>query len=338
MRVASCLTLITWLSVSAAGQPPASPAAKVDASQVLAAAREALGGEARLAGVKTFVATGRTRQVRGENLLPIEFEIVCELPDRFVRKDEIPAQESGPTSTGFNGEDLIQLPVPSAPPAGGPPRGAPPAGAPGDAPAGGSPGAPGRGPQGPPPAARTAAVKQDFARLTLGMFAASFPSYPLTFTHAGLAEAPQGEADVLDVKGPGNFSVRYFVDRKTHLPIMVSWTVPVTNVIVAIPGQPAPAAPPGAIVVDAPPPPAAAASKEEQDAYGQAVAGLRKKALAEAKPIEHRVYYSDYRAVDGFQFPFRLRRAVAGQTIEETTFDRFRINIRIDPRRFEVRK
>jgi hypothetical protein len=91
-------------------------------------------------------------------------------------------------------------------------------------------------------------------------------------------------------------------------------------------------------VVDAPPPPAATASKEEQDAYGQAVAGLRKKALAEAKPIEHRVYYSDYRAVDGFQFPFRLRRAVAGQTIEETTFDRFRINTKIDPRRFEVRK
>jgi hypothetical protein len=160
----------------------------------------------------------------------------------------------------------------------------------------------------------------------------------LTFTHAGLAEAPQGEADVLDVKGPGNFSVRYFVDRKTHLPIMLSWQVPATNVIVAIPGQPPPTVPPGAIVVDAPPPPAATASKEEQDAYGQAVAGLRKKALAEAKPIEHRVYYSDYRAVDGFQFPFRLRRAVAGQTIEETTFDRFRINTKIDPRRFEVRK
>lgn len=221
MRVVSCLTLVICLSVSAAGQQAAAPAAKRDGSQVLAAAREALGGEARLAGVKSFVATGRTRQVRGENLLPIEFEIVSELPDKFVRKDEIPAQESGPTSTGFNGEELIQLPVPTTPPAGGPP-----------------PGAPGRGPQGPPPGARTATIKQDFARLTLGMFATSFPSYPLTFTHVGLAEAPQGEADVLGVTGPGTFSVRYFIDRKTHLPIMVSWTVPATNVMVAIPGQP----------------------------------------------------------------------------------------------------
>jgi prepilin-type N-terminal cleavage/methylation domain-containing protein len=47
---------------------------------------------------------------------------------------------------------------------------------------------------------------------------------------------------------------------------------------------------------------------------------------------------ASYRAADGLQFPFRLRRAVAGQTIEETTFDRFRINTKIDPRRFEVRK
>src|SRR6185312_410298 len=86
-------------------------------------AREALGGEKRLAAVKSFIATGRTRQVRGDNLVPIEFEIAAELPDKYVRKDEIPAQESGPTATGFNGEDLIQFPEAPAPPmrAGAPP-------------------------------------------------------------------------------------------------------------------------------------------------------------------------------------------------------------------------
>lgn len=57
---------------------------------MLAAARAALGGDARIAGVKTFIATGRTRQVRGENLIPIEFEIQAELPDRFARRDEFP--------------------------------------------------------------------------------------------------------------------------------------------------------------------------------------------------------------------------------------------------------
>src|SRR5712692_11258295 len=77
----------------------------VDATQVLAAAREALGGEKKLSVVKTFIATGRTRQVRGNNLVPIEFEISCELPDRFVRRDEIPAQDTDPTTLGFNGDE-----------------------------------------------------------------------------------------------------------------------------------------------------------------------------------------------------------------------------------------
>jgi len=55
-------------------------------------------------------------------------------------------------------------------------------------------------------------------------------------------------------------------------------------------------------------------------------------------PVENRLYFADYRETDGVQFPFRLRRAVGPDTIEETTFDRFKINQKIDPRRFENRK
>jgi hypothetical protein len=39
--------------------------------------------------------------------------------------------------------------------------------------------------------------------------------------------------------------------------------------------------------------------------------------------------------VDGLKLPFRLRHAVGADTTEETTFDRFRINARVDPKRFE---
>src|SRR3954464_11961380 len=91
--------------------------AKGDATAVLTAARQALGGEKKLSAVKTITATGRTRQVRGDNLVPIEFEIFIELPDKYVRKDEIPAQESGPTASGFNGDDLVQDPPPPLMPA-----------------------------------------------------------------------------------------------------------------------------------------------------------------------------------------------------------------------------
>src|SRR5262245_37733812 len=108
--IISCALVIP--AAQLAGQQP-------DAAQVLAAAREALGGEKKLSAVKSFVATGRTRQLRGNNLVPIEFEINCELPDKFVRKDDFPAQDTDPTTLGFSGETLIQFPPPPQPPAGG---------------------------------------------------------------------------------------------------------------------------------------------------------------------------------------------------------------------------
>src|ERR1043165_477383 len=107
--------LLAFLLAALATAPPLTAQnAAPDPVAILAATREALGGDKKLTSVKSFVATGRTQQ--GDNLVPIEFEIAVELPDKYVRKDEIPAQESGPTSSGFNGDGLIQLPAPPPPP------------------------------------------------------------------------------------------------------------------------------------------------------------------------------------------------------------------------------
>jgi len=54
-------------------------------------------------------------------------------------------------------------------------------------------------------------------------------------------------------------------------------------------------------------------------------------------PVETRLYFADYRDVDGLIWPFRIRRAIGADTVEETTFDRFRVNARIDPKKFEVK-
>src|SRR4029079_19246491 len=147
-------------AASPAGPSPAAPARPVPsaaavehAAQVLADARKAMGGD-KLAAIKTVVATGRTKRVRGNNLVPIEFEMSIELPDKYVRKDESPAEETDPTSTGFNGDALIQIPPPvAAPPRAG---GAAPGGAAGGGPApasGAAPAGAGRGAAAPPDAA-----------------------------------------------------------------------------------------------------------------------------------------------------------------------------------------
>jgi hypothetical protein len=53
--------------------------------------------------------------------------------------------------------------------------------------------------------------------------------------------------------------------------------------------------------------------------------------------VEHRMFFADHRDVDGLRVPFRIRRAVGPDTIEEASFDRIRINGKVDPRRFEPR-
>jgi len=233
------LALAAFMAVLAQGAP-------TDPAAILAATREALGGDKKLSAVKTIVATGRTQQVRGDNLVPIEFEIDIELPDKYVRRDEIPAQESGLSTAGFTGETLIRTKAPL--------------------------------------------VKQDFGRLMVGLFAASFAGYPLSFSYAGQAEAPQGKADVLEAKG-ADVTMRVFIAQMTHLPIMISWQAPAAP---ARGGQP-----------------------------------------ATASPQETRLFFADYRDVDGIKWPFRLRRALGADTVEETTFDRFRINAKIDPKKFQ---
>ncbi len=327
-------------SAISAQAPATAPATTSgEAAAVLSAAREGLGGEKRLASVKTLIASGQTRQLQGDNLVPILFEISIELPDKYVRTDEIPARESGPSSRGFNGDGLIQSgDLPGGPRRGGPPPGA---GAPPPLPAaaatrGDAAADRGRGPAG-PPANLTVPVKQDFARLTLGIFATSFSAYPLSFGHAGQAEAPEGKADVLDIKGAGNFTARLFIDSKTHLPLMLSWTTP-PNLVPVVAGQKPPAnLPPGSVTFETPTPPAEAATAEEKKKFEEEALAARKKAMASTRPTENRIYYADYRDVDGLNLPFRIRRAVGATTVEETTFDRYRINARVDPRKFEVR-
>ena len=265
--------LAAWLFI---GAMTAAQGQTLDpAAAAVAASRDALGGEKHLAAVKTLIATGRTRQVRGQNLAAIEFEIAIELPDKYMRKDEIPLQDGDPTTVGFNGDQLIQS-VPEA-----------------------------------DRLAQLSAVRQDFERLALGLFATASENFPLTFSFAGRAEAPEGQADVLDVAGPMGFSARLFLDARSHLPIMLSWQPPVA------PQR-------GRGRGDAPPPNGAAARGNSTQAV--------------PAPVESRLYFSDYRDVGGERLPFRLRRAVGSDTVEEMVFDGFKINARIDPRKFSSSK
>ena len=57
----------------------------------------------------------------------------------------------------------------------------------------------------------------------LAFFAASTDAFPLTFQRFGIAESPQGKADVITVLGPNNFTANLLINQQTNLPVMLSW-------------------------------------------------------------------------------------------------------------------
>ncbi|MBI4475948.1 MAG: hypothetical protein HY654_02175 [Acidobacteria bacterium] len=62
------------------------------------------------------------------------------------------------------------------------------------------------------------------------------------------------------------------------------------------------------------------------------------KAEAARPPVEFRLFYMDYREVDGVKIPHKLQRTIAGKPTEEITFERVRVNQKIDPKKFAVTK
>ena len=119
---------------------------------------------------------------------------------------------------------------------------------------------------------------------------------------------------MLAVTGPDNFSARLFVNAETHLPIMMTWTQP---------GGPQRGR-------GGPP------VSPERGAMPAREGGPP--VTATTPPPESRLFYADYRDVSGLKLPFRLRRALGSDTTEETTFDNFKINSKIDPKKFEIKK
>src|SRR4051794_22499351 len=86
-----------------AGQTP-------DVNKILADARNALGGDTKVAGVKSLTASGRSTRVTANGSTPNDFEMAMELPDKFVTKQTL-AMINGSAiarTSGFNGGSVIE--------------------------------------------------------------------------------------------------------------------------------------------------------------------------------------------------------------------------------------
>jgi hypothetical protein len=323
-----------------------------DVNKVLTDMKAALGGADKVAAVKTLTAVGRTlRTNQAGTTTENEFELAMELPDKYMMRSVLAnmGNMSIYRNAGFNGDGLINL-VDQPPSLGGGGGGMQirTMSGGGGAMIGGPGGAP--TPEQKAQMDRTLVLnsKRDFARLTLGMFGTSYAAFPVEFTYGGEAEAADGKAHVIDVKGAEDFTARLFVDTKSNLPLMLSWMAlePIAPQTITRGGGPGGAGAPqvmtsgggttftsgGAQGGGKPP------TEEEMKKMMDDAAAKRKEAEANRKMVEYRVYYSNFRAVNGLKLPHTMQRSIDGKATEEMTFESIKVNPKIDSKKFEITK
>jgi hypothetical protein len=317
------------------------PAAQSDASDqtqaVLAAVKAALGGDAKIAALKSLSAEGSERRVMGENERTFDIQLAVVFPNHIQRIEqfELPTGMPGPRlAQTVNGDEFWFASLDPMPAGmnfimngqgarGDAPGGGRGAGGPGGP--GGNGGGPGSGGAraGGPGGRQGQQIKAELVRTLAGILPVpSVLPADVTFKYAGDAKSGDGgAADVLDVKS-ADFQARLFIDKQTHLPLMMTYQGP---------------------------DPAAMAQRmrnfqrregETPEAARARVDEERKKREAAGPPppppqVEYQMYFADHKKVDGVMLPTRVTRAVNGNTVQELKIDKYKLNAKIDLAQFQ---
>ena len=283
-------------------------AADVSVDGLLHDVRGALGGEKALARVTGLSAEGTFRRTFGTREMSGDVEIAIELPGRYIRTETFsPSGDPGNRmirTTGFNGEESLDGV----------------AGSGGFMMRFGGPGGPGAGQGGgtsdgraadPERAARMLrGHRTDVSRLLLAMLGRSDAIGPLTVTYAGEAESSDGKADVLEASLEGGAPCRLFIDRETHLPLLMTYREQAPRMLnmqrpPQQPGQPAP-------------------SREEMEKLFRDARERAEKEPPKTQEVE--VFFSDHRKVGGVLLPHKISRVVDGTPVEETVITGYKVN------------
>lgn len=292
------------------------------AAEVLAKTRKAL-GDKKLEGLKTLSAQAQMDRNLGSMQTSSEVELFVEMPDKYVRAEASRGMGGMTMSTGFNGDKAI-LPGGGSMTMGG----------------GGAmvfrmgPGGAMHSEGAKPTPEQLAQInaaslktsRAEVSRMMLGWFGAAHPSLQAKYTYAGEAESPDGKAHVIDVKDGDGFEARLFIDQNNFLPLMVTYKGrqprmvtsggPMTRTMTSAGGQ----------------------NKELSDEERKKLAADAEKMLsqqiAEQPLSDFSLFFDGWQQVDGLTFPHKMRRAVAGETTEEWTFTKVKVNPKIDPAKF----
>lgn len=189
---------------------------------LLAEARQAVGGDARLRAVKTLDVRGEFKRVAGQTTIDGELQIRIELPDKLRRDEDLSPPGGGPAiirSEVLNGSTAWEE-------SSG--RGGFFIGRFGGGRGGGDAGRPAVDPAQLEEAQRRAWQAELARFLLVWLLAADGP-----VAWVGTAEAPDGRADVLEMTPRAGPVTRLFLDQTSHLPLMITWPGTAPQIVVA---------------------------------------------------------------------------------------------------------
>ena len=303
-----------------AGQTPE----EVKADAVVAEARKALGGADKLSAIKRLQVNGTTRRANGNFNLEGDTELFLELPDKFRRNESLTLGGGGGTGIDrteiLNGNEFSSEVSGDA--FGGRGRGR--FGGGGGGAAGG---ADGRGAPTPEQQERLREfqrrnLQSEVSRLLIALLLTS----ETPFRWIGTAQAPEGSADVLEVKTPDGVATRVFIDTMTHMPLMLTWTGPAGRGFGGRGGQ-------GRRGQGAPdqaggPPPEGRAAGDQPPAAGAGAdqAQGRRGRGAQGPPATLQMHLSEYKTVNGIKLPHLITRGASGETNAEWAIKSYKIN------------
>jgi len=169
--------------------------------------------------------------------------------------------------------------------------------------------------------ARVRRMRVQMNRLTAALLADAGTQW----VDAGVAESPDGKADILETKEETGRTLRLFIDQNTKLPLMVQYQDPKPMVMInGGPGR-GPGGPGG------PPPPPGAPGDGPRPQMTPEEAQKRMEEMRRNPPQlgTYALHLSDFKKVDGVMLPHKIETSLDGDPNEEWTIEKYKVNATI---------
>jgi hypothetical protein len=149
----------------------------------------------------------------------------------------------------------------------------------------------------------------EFSRYLLAMILTPPPSLAVEYKYAGESDVEDAKADVIDVSGPYNFSVRVFFDKSSHLPLLLSYRGPKPRIMTMTRQAGSPAKPEDI-------------KKAQEDAEKK----MHAEAPAAPEEVDFYIRLTDHKKVGGIMLPHKLTFLTDTEVSEEFEISKYQLN------------